>query len=232
MTQESSQVEKAQSIHEEKRISASLQRERLYGLEAATTTNLIRQGKELSLVKADFENFMYNPEDLVHIYGFETFKDYRAAPKPEEGDVYGGLDMAKSSVDRAIKLYSTFVGELGFEEDAEEIQISYTKLEILCPVIHKGNMDDWLEKARRLSRSDLITEVAKELATRGDGEGGDEDDDGVDWESLTLSEKIDKLPGKNAKELFKLMITKLEELEGDDEITRVLSEINSAAELE
>jgi len=99
--------------------------------------------------------------------GFESLRDYLAAPRES-----GGLDIqskfARSTMYRYIGVYERFVERLGVT--AEEIaDVGNTKLQAISRVVNEENVGEWIERARLLSRKDLIAEV-KEALGEPDGE--------------------------------------------------------------
>lgn len=106
-------------------------------------------GKLLYSVQQDFQTL--NSDEAEQLYGFSTFNAYLAAPEES-----GGVDFTRQSAYRFIRLYEKYQLELNV---THVLQIDYHKLDLILPYISVANADEWLAKAKSLSRSDLKEEI-------------------------------------------------------------------------
>lgn len=92
--------------------------------------------------------------------GYDTFWEYIGTPE---------LGFRRDTAYRMMKIYEKFCVELALDPGQVK-EINWTKLRDIIPVVNKENSEEWLEKARTLSRSDLITEVREVKESEGDHE--------------------------------------------------------------
>ena len=98
--------------------------------------------------------FEFSPEQAEARYGFPTLRQLLEAPRES-----GGLDIPYSSAMRAVRIYSLMV-RCGIEPEAVAM-LDYSKLDLLNKVLTAENAEDWLIKARDLSRDDLRKELGE-----------------------------------------------------------------------
>ena len=91
-------------------------------------------------------------KELFHFLGdggYETFESYLGSPE---------LQFDRRKAYYLIQIYSTFCEGLNVKQ--EDISgIYWTTLRQILPIINKENHEEWIEKARTLSRSDLELEL-------------------------------------------------------------------------
>lgn len=81
--------------------------------------------------------------------GYETFESYLGSPE---------LQFDRRKAYYLMQIYSTFCENLAIKQ--EDISgIYWTTLRQILPVVNKENHEEWIEKARTLSRSDLELEL-------------------------------------------------------------------------
>lgn len=102
-------------------------------------------------LKAVRDNKLYEKMD------YETFEAYIASPE---------LGFDRGVVYKLIAIYEKFCEEFNVSPGTL-MEIYWTKLREILPVVNKENYEDWLLKAKNLSRSDLIEEIeeARKLPT-------------------------------------------------------------------
>lgn len=76
----------------------------------------------------------------------------------------GGVDISRRTAFVIIGIYEKYELELKVHHDA--LPGDWNKLEIIRPVISQENAEEWLIKAKALSRSDLRKEVKEYYRTR------------------------------------------------------------------
>lgn len=82
---------------------------------------------------------------LYKLLGHQTFEAYLAIPE---------ISFHRTTAYKYMKVYSEFVEYYKIKE-SELVGVDLDKLYLILPYIDKTNVEDWLEKARTLSRSDL-----------------------------------------------------------------------------
>jgi MT-A70 protein len=107
-------------------------------------------GKLLYAVKQDFQTL--NSDEAERRYGFGTFNAYLAAPEES-----GGVDFSRQTAYQFIRLYEKYDVQLNVRHALHDID--YTKLDKIIGCINKENVDEWLAKAKSLSRADLVEEI-------------------------------------------------------------------------
>ncbi len=81
--------------------------------------------------------------------GYDTFESYLGSPE---------LQFERRKAYYLIQIYSTFCENFNIkQEDISDIY--WTTLREILPIINKENHQDWIEKARTLSRTDLNLEI-------------------------------------------------------------------------
>jgi hypothetical protein len=108
-------------------------------------------GEKLHVIESLYE---FQPGKAAAKYGFDTYRQLIEAPRES-----GGLDIVYSSSSRAIRIYTLMV-RCGIDEKDVE-GIDYSKLDILNKIMTPENCDEWLNKARVLSRADLKKELGE-----------------------------------------------------------------------
>jgi predicted nuclease of restriction endonuclease-like RecB superfamily len=84
-------------------------------------------------------------KELYRDLDYESFDEYCSIPE---------IDLSRSQVFKLISVYERWIERYGHKE--EEIQdISIEKLYIASSQANDENQEEWLEKARTLSRDDL-----------------------------------------------------------------------------
>ena len=123
------------------------QRKREIGL------HIFALGEDLRAIKVEY---LKDPEYAEEKYGFKSFFDLCEAS--EQAD---GLGMSETSVNRAIRLYETYVLKLELEPHAVLECADYSKLDTIRRIVAKQpeNVEEWLAQARTLKRSALDTLV-------------------------------------------------------------------------
>ena len=117
--------------------------EHLKGLQSVTRGVDLELARELSLLKKD-ENYKIIMGDQE-----ATWKAFLAQPE---------LKIHVAKADRLVKIYDTYIIKLELTE--EDIQgIDSNSLNRLSTVVTKENVEEWLDKARELSRADLLREI-------------------------------------------------------------------------
>lgn len=119
--------------------------------------NLVRLGNEL-IMELSSRLYRIKEESLFETLGYDSFNAYTESK---------GLNM-KTTLAR-INVYRTLVVEGGYTVD-EIKDISWNKLQRILPEVRgksKKEADEWVEKARQLSRSDLDMEKREEEANEG-----------------------------------------------------------------
>lgn len=106
-------------------------------------------GEDLRSIKVEY---MKDPEYAEGKYGFKSFLDLCEAS--EQAD---GLGMSETSVNRAIRLYETYVLKLNIDPHAVLEVADYSKLDTIRKLVDKQpeNIDEWLTQAKTLKRSAL-----------------------------------------------------------------------------
>jgi N6-adenosine-specific RNA methylase IME4 len=94
---------------------------------------------------------LYWFEDLKQYkdLGYETFEQYLADPD---------VDIARRTAFMLKGVYKTYILELKSASDAL-LPAGYQKLELMRPYIDESNVNEWVNKAASLSRSDLKEEI-------------------------------------------------------------------------
>lgn len=119
--------------------------------------NLVRLGNEL-IMELSSRLYRIKEEEMFTQLGYDTFNAYVESK---------GLNI-KTSLAR-LNVYRTLVIEAGYSVDDIK-DISWNKLQRILPEVRgksKEEADEWIEKARQLSRSDLDLEKKEELANEG-----------------------------------------------------------------
>jgi hypothetical protein len=91
-------------------------------------------------------------KENYRILGYETFESYLGAPE---------VSIGRSTAYSLIEIYNKLIEEKGLEIKLLS-EIDYSKLLKIIPMSNQSDFGEWLEKAKTLSRSDLIDEI-KEL---------------------------------------------------------------------
>lgn len=106
-------------------------------------------GEDLRSIKTEY---LKDPEYGEEKYGFKTFFDLCEAS--EQAD---GLGMSSTAVNRAIRLYETYVLKLNLEPHAVLEIVDYSKLDTIRALVAKQpeNAEEWLNQAKVLKRSAL-----------------------------------------------------------------------------
>ena len=100
---------------------------------------LLKQNRDLSLYK---------------FLGHDSFEEFLGAPE---------ISFSRAKAYQLIRQYELFVEKLGRSQD-ELREIGTSKLTIIAPVV-LSNPDEWLSKAKTLSKSDLRIEAAAARGT-------------------------------------------------------------------
>lgn len=109
------------------------------------------------------------------VLGYETFREYLATPE---------ISMSEGHASKLIKNLEVWVER--YQLSQRKLNgIDTEKLYLASQVATEENHEEWLEKARTLSRSDLITEV-QEVKDKNDHEHEWEDEV---WERCTVCGK-------------------------------------------
>jgi len=91
-------------------------------------------------------------KELFHFLGdggYDTFESYLGSPE---------LQFDRRKAYYLIQIYSTFCENLNIKQ--EDISgIYWTTLRQILPIVNKENHQEWIEKARTLSRTDLDLEI-------------------------------------------------------------------------
>lgn len=100
--------------------------------------------------------FDFAPDNAESRYGFPTFRQLLEAPRDS-----GGLDIPYSSATRSIRIFA-FINRFDISPEIVSA-MDYTKLDKLASakVVTVENCEDWLMKARDLSRDDLRKELGE-----------------------------------------------------------------------
>jgi len=86
--------------------------------------------------------------------GYDTFESYLASPE---------LQISRRQAYYFISIYSTYCEKYGVK--IEEMEgAKWTGLAESLPVVNEKNYEEWLEKSKSLSISDIRIEVRKELS--------------------------------------------------------------------
>jgi len=106
-------------------------------------------GQDLRSIKMEY---LKDPEYAEGKFGFKTFLDLCEAA--EQAD---GLGMSETSVNRAIRLYETYVLKLELEPHAVLEVVDYSKLDTIRKLVDRQpeNVEEWLTQAKTLKRSAL-----------------------------------------------------------------------------
>jgi len=110
----------------------------LVNLKKEIGTNLLQMGKILYKIK---EERLYAPQ-------YESFNEFLAMPE---------LSFSRAMAYKAVVVYRVFVETYAAQDLIEGIDPD--KLYKIAGVVDNNNLDDWLGKARVLSRGDLTEEV-------------------------------------------------------------------------
>jgi hypothetical protein len=141
--------------------------ERILQLKRVGGRIIFALGAEFKAVKEEYER---NGQTAYELYGYESFAQYHSQP---------GIAYSSNSVNRFIRLHTTYVEKLGVSADDPNLKmIDYTVLDLMTKFINKENVNDWLNRAVSLGRKDLS------LAVR--NQGGLEDCEHGDVEVLEL----------------------------------------------
>jgi hypothetical protein len=90
-----------------------------------------------------------NEKALYHQLGYSTFEEYIADPE---------IAFSRATAYNLKKIYKQWMVDYGYElEELEDI--GYERLLEAGKVATKENKEEWLHKAKTLSRSDLLLEV-------------------------------------------------------------------------
>lgn len=119
------------------------QRKREIGL------HIFALGQDLRTIKMEYHK---DPEYAAEKYGFPSFFDLCEASERADG-----LGISETSVNRAIRLYETYVLKLELEPHAVLEIADYSKLDSIRKLVDKQpeNVEEWLAQARTLKRSAL-----------------------------------------------------------------------------
>lgn len=109
-------------------------------LKRRTAMNFLDLGKAFAEIKT---------KKLYEAFSCETFEEYLGTPE---------LSFDRSTVFALIRIFETYVMKLGMPEK-DLVDIHWSKLHKIAPVVTVANAEDMLEKARTLSRSSLQVEV-------------------------------------------------------------------------
>ena len=96
-------------------------------------------------------------DNLAHAYfkvlGYDSFEEYLGTPD---------VAMGRSKAYGLIQIYKTFVEKLGVP-GADLLEIGTSKLLLIAPVV-ESDKDEWIAKAKHLSKSDLKAELQGRVA--------------------------------------------------------------------
>ena len=134
-------------IEQKKAEKAHNRREKILKLKRVAALSWLELGKQLFLVEKN--------KDYIGL-GFESMNAYLLAPES-----VGGIDLTKTWALDFKCNYEKFVNELGRPGDHIAL-LEPSKLRYIRPIVDNKNVEEWLNKAKSLSRSDLIEEI-KEL---------------------------------------------------------------------
>ncbi len=87
------------------------------------------------------------------VLGHPTFESYLADPD---------VDISRTLAFKLIRVHELFVDFFECPPDIL-LQAGYNKLELIGPHVHSLNVDEWVNKAAVLSRSDLREEIREEF---------------------------------------------------------------------
>lgn len=107
-------------------------------IKESVTRGLLDIGKILSAIKRD---------DLFYP-NYDSFEEFLAIPE---------LSFSRSTAYKAMAMYLVF--EEKYRIADKILDIESDKLNKIIPILTDGNVDEWIDKARALSRSDLIEEI-------------------------------------------------------------------------
>lgn len=110
-------------------------------------------GKGYFLLGELFKKF--RDEKLYRLLSCNTMEEFIAQPE---------LACSRSSVYDYIHMHETYIEKLGISSD-EIADIKYSKLRKILPVV-LSDPEEWIEKARTLSRGDLALEVGEAKTIR------------------------------------------------------------------
>lgn len=114
--------------------------ERLISLKRSATRTLLEIGKLLYEIKIEE---LYAPQ-------YDTFDEFIAIPE---------LSFGHTTAYKAMRIHQVFVENYCLQDKI--IDIDSDKLYRICGVVDNDNVEEWIEKARIWSRSDLNEEVNK-----------------------------------------------------------------------
>ncbi|MGD8499786.1 MAG: hypothetical protein PVJ86_04020 [Phycisphaerales bacterium] len=109
----------------------------------------LRRLVEQTFLELGEELYHFEREQAYRKLGHDSFNAYLADPE---------VDISRSLAYRLKGVYKTFVLELG-SPAARLLEAGADKLDVIRPHVDEGNVDEWLDTAATLSRSDLKHEV-------------------------------------------------------------------------
>lgn len=101
--------------------------------------------------------FLISKHKLYEQMGHSSFEEWRAQPE---------LNLARSTSYALMKIFDVFVERLRVSPDRLS-GLDWSKLFAICAVVTPENVDEYLEKVRLLSRSDLQSELSLTKAIAG-----------------------------------------------------------------
>lgn len=126
-------------------------------MNAITTAAWARHQHIVALRRHIEETFLELGEALYHL---EYGKEYKALGHDSFNAYLGDpeVDISRSLAYRLKGVYQRFVLELG-SPPARLLETGAHKLDVIRPHVDEGNVDEWLDTAATLSRSDLRYKV-------------------------------------------------------------------------
>ena len=116
----------------------------------------LRYQAEQTFLELGEELYWFEEERQYKVLGHSSFNAYLADPE---------VDISRAMAYRLKGVYEKYVLKLGISEPdgiaARLLPVGADKLDAIRPYVDEGNVDEWLDKAATLSRSDLRQEVKK-----------------------------------------------------------------------
>ena len=113
----------------------------------------LRNQAERTFLELGEELYWFEKERQYETLGHDSFNAYLADPE---------VDISRAMAYRLKGVYEKYILELSVDKDgiaARLLPVGADKLDAIRPYVDEDNVDEWLDKAATLSRSDLRQEI-------------------------------------------------------------------------
>jgi hypothetical protein len=119
----------------------------------------LRAGIERDFVELGGELYEFRAAENWRDLGYVSFHEYLADPT---------VDISRRTAYRCMRVYEIYILGLGCATVAL-LEAGQSKLDLMASVVTADDVDEWLNKARTLSRSDLCIELDRPVLFSDDG---------------------------------------------------------------